>query len=182
MAEDPLNTLVAILRDRDLPYNRDALKSAYDDPENQTAIREWIQEYFSPETLLTKDEVNLRDVLPIWYVTYWQTPDMQHYRRPGRRTLSLRKISPLFKASMNKRYKLPSKNSNDQQQPLRSRARPCDYSRMLWMHWSRTTKKLYRHGLIQRMLRSGNGMWRKGTLILPWVYPMINIYTGSYES
>jgi hypothetical protein len=59
MAEDPLNTLVAILRDRDLPYDRDALKSAYDDPENQTAIREWIQEYFSPETLLTKDEVNL---------------------------------------------------------------------------------------------------------------------------
>jgi hypothetical protein len=59
MAEDPFNTLIGILRDRDVPYDRDALKSACNDPENQTAIREWIQEYLSPETLLTKDEANL---------------------------------------------------------------------------------------------------------------------------
>jgi hypothetical protein len=59
MAEDPLNTLVAILRDHDVAYDREALKSACNDPEHQTAIREWIREYLSPETLLTKDEANL---------------------------------------------------------------------------------------------------------------------------
>lgn len=59
MAEDSFDTLVAILRDRDISYDRDALKAAYNDPEHQPTIREWIQEYLTPETLLTKDEAVL---------------------------------------------------------------------------------------------------------------------------
>jgi hypothetical protein len=58
MAPDPINTLIRILRDRDLTYDRDSFKFALAGPESQTAIQAWIHEYLSPETLLTKDEVN----------------------------------------------------------------------------------------------------------------------------
>jgi hypothetical protein len=50
---------VKVLRDHDIPYNRDAIKAALADPENQTAVQAWIEEYLSPETLLTKDEAAL---------------------------------------------------------------------------------------------------------------------------
>lgn len=54
-----LNTLVKILRERDIPYNRDEIKSICDDSEHQANIRALVDEYLSPETLLTKEEVNL---------------------------------------------------------------------------------------------------------------------------
>ncbi|KAH7416882.1 hypothetical protein BKA64DRAFT_691421 [Cadophora sp. MPI-SDFR-AT-0126] len=59
MAEDSLQVLVKALRDRDLPFDREAIKSAFADPETQTAVQAWVEEYLSPETLLTKDEANL---------------------------------------------------------------------------------------------------------------------------
>lgn len=59
MAEDPLQVFVKALRDHDLPYDREAIKSAFADPETQDAVRDWVDEYLSPETLLTKDEANL---------------------------------------------------------------------------------------------------------------------------
>lgn len=59
MAEDLFEKLVTIFRDRDIPYDRDAIKSALKDPGSQTAIREWMQEYLCPETLLTKEEATL---------------------------------------------------------------------------------------------------------------------------
>jgi hypothetical protein len=59
MAEDTFNLLVRVLRDHDVPYDRDGLKSACFDTKNQTAIQEWIHEFLSPETLLTKDEATL---------------------------------------------------------------------------------------------------------------------------
>lgn len=59
MAEALSNTLVKALRDHDIPYDRDAIKAALSDPESQTAVRSWIEEYLSPETLLTKDEAAL---------------------------------------------------------------------------------------------------------------------------
>jgi hypothetical protein len=59
MAETSFNSLVEILRDHDIPFDCDALKSALDDPENQTTVQAWMQEYLSPETLLTKDEAAL---------------------------------------------------------------------------------------------------------------------------
>jgi hypothetical protein len=63
MAEDLFDVLVGILRNRDVPYDCDALKSACNNPESQTAIRDWIEEYLSPETLLTKDEATLWVIL-----------------------------------------------------------------------------------------------------------------------
>jgi hypothetical protein len=59
MADSSANALFEILRERDVPYNRDEIKSAFDKPEEQTAIRAWMDEYLSPETLLTKEEANL---------------------------------------------------------------------------------------------------------------------------
>jgi hypothetical protein len=59
MAEDSYQTLLSILRDRDVPHDRDAIKAAFNDPDNQTAIQTWTQEYLTPETLLTRDEAAL---------------------------------------------------------------------------------------------------------------------------
>jgi hypothetical protein len=59
MADNSLNSLLEILHDHDVPYNRDAIKSAFDSPESQTAILAWMEEYLSPETLLTKEEATL---------------------------------------------------------------------------------------------------------------------------
>jgi hypothetical protein len=59
MAENSYQNLLTILRDRDVPYDRDAIKAAFNDPDSQTAIQAWIQEYLNPETLLTRDEAAL---------------------------------------------------------------------------------------------------------------------------
>ncbi len=59
MAEDPFHGFVRILRDHDVPYDREGIKSAFADVESRTAIKTWMQEYLSPETLLTKDEASL---------------------------------------------------------------------------------------------------------------------------
>jgi hypothetical protein len=59
MAEDSYQTLLTILRDRDVPYDRDAIKAAFNDSDSQTAIKVWIEEYLTPETLLTRDEATL---------------------------------------------------------------------------------------------------------------------------
>jgi hypothetical protein len=59
MAEDSYQTLLSILRDRDIPYDRDAIKAAFNDQGSQTAIQAWIEEYLTPETLLTREEAAL---------------------------------------------------------------------------------------------------------------------------
>ncbi|KUJ19137.1 uncharacterized protein LY89DRAFT_716730 [Mollisia scopiformis] len=59
MADALSSTLIRILRDRDIPYDREAIKAAFADKESQTAVQAWIEEYLSPETLLTKDEAAL---------------------------------------------------------------------------------------------------------------------------
>jgi hypothetical protein len=59
MAEDSYQTFLSVLRDRDIPYDRDAIKAAFNDPDSQTAIQAWIEEYLTPETLLTRDEAAL---------------------------------------------------------------------------------------------------------------------------
>jgi hypothetical protein len=59
MADSSFKSLIGILHDHDVPFDRDALKSAFDDPESQTAIEAWMEEYTSPETLLSKDEAAL---------------------------------------------------------------------------------------------------------------------------
>jgi hypothetical protein len=59
MADNSFESLVAILRDHDVLFDRDALKSAFEDPESQAAIEAWMREYTTPETLLSKDEAAL---------------------------------------------------------------------------------------------------------------------------
>ena len=59
MAEASLLYLLEVLRSRDLPIDHEAIKSAFDDPSNQDAIRTWMQEYLNPETLLTHEEATL---------------------------------------------------------------------------------------------------------------------------
>lgn len=56
---DSLASLVDILQERDITYDRDALKAAIEDPESESAVRAWIDEYLTPETLLTKEEAAL---------------------------------------------------------------------------------------------------------------------------
>jgi hypothetical protein len=51
-----LDTLIQVLRDRDIPYDRTALEVSYKDGETGPVIQDWIREYLTPETLLTKDE------------------------------------------------------------------------------------------------------------------------------
>jgi hypothetical protein len=59
MADYTLSSLLEILRDRDIPYNRDSIKAAFEDPKSLAAIQIWMQEYLGPETLLTKEEATL---------------------------------------------------------------------------------------------------------------------------
>jgi hypothetical protein len=59
MSNPSLNYLLEILRDHDVSYNRDAIKTAFEDPENQAAIQAWMDEYLGSETLLTREEAAL---------------------------------------------------------------------------------------------------------------------------
>lgn len=59
MAATPMDTLLKALRDRDIPYDRDTIKSAFADRDSKVAMQRWIEEHLSLETLLTKDEATL---------------------------------------------------------------------------------------------------------------------------
>jgi hypothetical protein len=59
MSNDSYQKFLSILRDRDVPYDRDAIKAAFNDPDSEAAIQAWIEEYLTPETLLTRDEAAL---------------------------------------------------------------------------------------------------------------------------
>jgi hypothetical protein len=59
MSNDLYQKFLSILRDRDVPYDRDAIKAAFNDPDSEAAIQAWIEEYLTPETLLTRDEAAL---------------------------------------------------------------------------------------------------------------------------
>jgi hypothetical protein len=59
MADSSFESFVKILHDHEVSFDHDSIKSAFDDPESQTAIRAWMDEYLSPETLLSKDEAAL---------------------------------------------------------------------------------------------------------------------------
>ncbi|TAQ87728.1 hypothetical protein B7494_g3962 [Chlorociboria aeruginascens] len=59
MGNISFESLLDILRSRDIPFDRDALQTAFEDPDSQTAIQEWVQEFLSEDTLLTKEEAAL---------------------------------------------------------------------------------------------------------------------------
>lgn len=57
MTEAALKTVTRILREREIPFDLELLKTALIDAKSQSKIQEWVDEYLSPETLLTKDEL-----------------------------------------------------------------------------------------------------------------------------
>ncbi len=57
--EDVFHALVKVLRDHDIPYDREGIKAACRDPEGRDAVREWIEVFLGEETLLSKDEATL---------------------------------------------------------------------------------------------------------------------------
>ena len=59
MSDQSFNYLLEVLRDHDIPVDEDSLKRAFNDPKNQTAVSAWVEEYISPETILTKEEATL---------------------------------------------------------------------------------------------------------------------------
>jgi hypothetical protein len=59
MADKSFEELIQILRDRDIPFDRDALKAAFKAPESRSAIQNWMNEFLTPATLLTKEEATL---------------------------------------------------------------------------------------------------------------------------
>jgi hypothetical protein len=59
MTDKPFDELIQILRDRDIPFDRDALKAAFRAPETRNAMQDWMKEFLTPATLLTKEEATL---------------------------------------------------------------------------------------------------------------------------
>lgn len=59
MAEILLKQITKVLHDREISYDPDALKVAIANQSNITILQEWVDEYLSPDTLLSKDEHRL---------------------------------------------------------------------------------------------------------------------------
>ena len=57
MVDDMFESLVQILQSHAVPYDRDVLKAAFDS-DSRTVVA-WMEEYTSPQTLLTKEEAAL---------------------------------------------------------------------------------------------------------------------------
>lgn len=56
---DPLDHLLFVLRERDIPLSRDDVQWAFDAPNTKEAVVEWVKEYLGADTLLSKDELEL---------------------------------------------------------------------------------------------------------------------------
>ncbi|CCU81679.1 hypothetical protein BGHDH14_bgh04668 [Blumeria hordei DH14] len=63
MSTQTLRTIERALRDRDIEFDYEALKSAMSDTDTKMAIQEWVEEYITPETLLNKEEENMYKLL-----------------------------------------------------------------------------------------------------------------------
>jgi len=58
----PLNHLLAVLRERDIPLTRDDVKWAFQSPQTSAEVNSWVQKFLGPDTLLSKEEVELYDI------------------------------------------------------------------------------------------------------------------------
>lgn len=56
---DPLEHLLLVLRVRDIPLSRDDVQWAFDARNTKEKVEEWVKEYLGPDTLLSKDELEL---------------------------------------------------------------------------------------------------------------------------
>ncbi|KAH0566143.1 hypothetical protein GP486_000473 [Trichoglossum hirsutum] len=55
----PLDQLLAVLQERDIPLARDDVEWAFQSPQTNTEVHSWVQHYFGPDTLLSKEELEL---------------------------------------------------------------------------------------------------------------------------
>ena len=56
---DPLEHLLFVLGERDIPLSRDDVQWAFDAPNTKEAVVDWVNEYLGADTLLSKDELEL---------------------------------------------------------------------------------------------------------------------------
>jgi hypothetical protein len=59
MANNSLSLLIDALHNHGVPYDRDVIKSVFDDADTKAIVQAWIQKHLSAETLLTRDEAAL---------------------------------------------------------------------------------------------------------------------------
>jgi hypothetical protein len=52
-----LSNILSILEERDIALGRDDVAWAFERPETKESLTAWVNEYLTPETLLTKDEL-----------------------------------------------------------------------------------------------------------------------------
>ena len=57
MRKDPLETLIHILSQRAIDLGRDDVAWAFESPQTKGAIVSYVNEYLSPVTLLSKEEL-----------------------------------------------------------------------------------------------------------------------------
>ncbi|KAI9815562.1 MAG: hypothetical protein M1827_002696 [Pycnora praestabilis] len=55
----PQARLLAVLRERDIPLTRDDVGWAFDSPQTNGQVTQWVQQYLGAETLLSKEELEL---------------------------------------------------------------------------------------------------------------------------
>lgn len=58
MAQTEQQTLIRVLKDRQITLD-DGVSKAFNDNATNHELTSWVQEYLQPETLLTRDELNL---------------------------------------------------------------------------------------------------------------------------
>ncbi|KAL3425017.1 hypothetical protein PVAG01_04298 [Phlyctema vagabunda] len=59
MADKTLERLLTVLRDRNIAFDKTAIESAFRDADSQAAVKGWVEEYLTENTLLTKEESTL---------------------------------------------------------------------------------------------------------------------------
>lgn len=59
MSQAELEHLLRVLGDRDTDLSGDDVAWAFESPETKEDISEWVREYLSPATLLTREELHL---------------------------------------------------------------------------------------------------------------------------
>ena len=59
MAAKELRQLLRALEDRNIDLSRDDVEWAFDSASTREDVRKWVQEYLSPDCLLSKEEYKL---------------------------------------------------------------------------------------------------------------------------
>lgn len=58
-SQEALQHLLAVLRERDIPFGRDDVRWAFESPDTKETVEKWVEEYLGSDTLLSKEELEL---------------------------------------------------------------------------------------------------------------------------